>query len=80
MKFFLIKSREGSYLTSPLATNVPLEYLILLVGDTRQSQLQFGPIIMSLLACVADLRLKMSRDIDKSGLQKSYPYWTPRRQ
>ena len=67
-KNFLLNMSEGSCLTSPLATYVPLEYLILLVGDTRQSQLQFGPRIISLLACVADLRLKLSRDIDKSGL------------
>ena len=66
--FFLIKLREGSFLTSPNATHGPAEYSILIAGDTRQIELHFDAKIMSLLACVVDLRLILCRDIRKSGL------------
>ena len=52
-----------SHLTSSEAINVPEVYLILVLGDSRQSQLHCEAKIKSLLACVVVLRLNLCRDI-----------------
>ena len=55
--------------------------IFLFFTDSRQSQLHFGTKIMYILVCVADLRLKLSRNNCKNGFQgflaKNDPKWAP---
>ena len=58
--------------------------LILILGDSRQSQLHFGTKIMYILVCVAVLRLKLSCENRKTGFQrflaKNDPKWAPEKE